>query len=676
MEEPEGKRGRRLFFAALGFFIVAKVLFILLPIEGLGMPRNGDDSFYILWGGRQLQQGYDLSTPALSDIRMQFELQDNPSKAQEWHRSRALFRSVGTHSPFFDLVTAAVLTLGMPAKWSYAVLEIFVALVMGTGIAVFLRQLFGGPAAAMGLLLLSFVALPLRGLHYFAASPLVLCIALILWAYMLRHGMKSDLRVLLPGWLIALGTHPLGLVYLCSGLAMLFLAEGQPRDWIRPRAIVIAGALMALAAGYQILSMALPFLGMESAFAGRGLHFGDGVLENLAETVGFMKEMAAGGGAFIVLSAIACFTAARRRVLTRQVGAAVAAVCLPLMLSLFYVYPGYPGVVFGRLLVSLMIILAGAAGAFLAQFFVGGHGRLTRCAVGGATAILVALTAVPCYRLMIQNLNARPEIINEKALSAQIARLPDKTTILYLNPDFTVNAAFLAGGDRLGALVGTMLVHSNSKMVSDLISGRRPTVVAITLPDFLNFYAFKGLGALGERRYGVPFELAEKILLGPAQANRPLKEVHAWVTNNADTDLDLVVHENPQSPDPPPDAGRRIKVPRGYSGWMRLDGWLKLDDGKNVRQLLVTLPASKGWIEGVSFTPPMADVRWPWTSQTRWAVLIRGDAKKTFREMRLSIPRLFADKSDRPFLPLIRHRNPILSDDTGIVFLNTVFAPP
>jgi len=673
MDKPQSKQGERLLIVAFGCFIVAKLLFILLPIEALSIPRNGDDSFYILWGGQQLQQGYDLTLPALADIQMQADLQDGASTVQEWYRSRALFRSVGTHSPALDLVNAAILTLGLPSKWSYAILEIFVALVMGTGIAFFLRQLFGSPAAAAGLILLSFVILPLRGLHYFTASPLVLSIALILWAYMLRCGMQSRLGVLIAGWLVVLATHPLGLVYLCTGLAMLFLAEGGPGDWIRPRALIIGGTLIALATGFQLLTIALPFMGMESAFAGRGLNFGDGLNQNLAAAINFMKRMTNGAGVIVILAGLACFTAARGKVLRRQAGATLTAVILPLILSVFYFYPRYPGEVFGRLLIPLIIILAGAAGAFLAEFYVSKYTRTIRFLVGGATTIFVALTAIPSYQWMIYNLNSRHQIIDEKTLAGQVARFPTKTSILYLNSDITLNATLLAGGDNFGALVGPMLVYSKSGR--DLILERRPAVVAITLPRWLNMHAYKGSSALGERRYGISFELVAKLLIGHPQVSRPLQQVHAWVTNRSAAAFDLIVHKNPQSANPPSDAGRRITVPRGYSGWMRLDKWPQLDERKKVQQLMVTLPSHKGWIEGVSFAPPKQNVRWPWTSRTPMAVLERNDTEHNFKGISFSIPELLARKDERPFLPLIRRRDPVLSDYTGIVFLDTVFAP-
>lgn len=667
------QHGERFLFAALGIFLIAKCLLILLPIDALGIPRHSDDSLYALWGGQQIQQGYDLTAPALSDIRTQAALQDKVSEFQEWYRSRALFRSVGTHSPVFDLANAAIQSTGLSWKWSYAVLEILVAIIMGTGIAVFLRQLFGGPAAAAGLFLLSFAILPLRGLHYFAANELALSGALFLWSYMLRRGTQSHLGVLILGWLVVLAIHPIGLIYLCAGLAMLSLAHGGPREWFGARPLTIAGTLIVLVAGFKLLTIALPFLGMENAFPGRGLNFGDGLIKNLSQTYEYLTTMTGGGIAIFVLAGLSCFTAARAKVLTRQSLAVIAAVFAPLIMSFFYFYPGYPGLVFARLLVPLVIILAGAAGALLAAYVSTGRRPIVRVPVGVAMATLFAFTAVSSYRLVIQNLNERPQIIEEHNLAAKIAPFPDKTNIIYLNADLTTNAVLLAGGARFGALIGPIL--ANTRSGKQLIVERRPALVAITLPDWLNMHAAKGSRDLGERRYGVPFELVGKLLIAREQANRPLREAHAWVTNGTKASLELIVHEDPDSAEPSSDTGRRIKVPVGFSGWLRLDNWLKLDSQKPATQLLVTLPLAKGWIEGISLKAPRQDLRWPWTDNALLAILDRSNASGTYTKLRFSVPQLMAGKGARIFLPMIRRKDPILSDDSGIVFLNTVFAP-
>ncbi|MBT5047696.1 MAG: hypothetical protein HOM58_04275 [Rhodospirillaceae bacterium] len=649
------------------------MLIILLPMEALGVPRNSDDSLYMLWGGQQIQQGYDLTVQALADIQMQAVLQDKVTEFQEWYRSRALFRSVGTHSPAVDLLIATIFTTGLSLKWSYAILEIFIAMVMAAGIAVFLRQLFGNPAAAAGLILLSFVILPLRGLHYFAANELALSLSLVLWGYMLRHGAQSRLPLLLGGWFTALAIHPIGLVYLCVGLAMLFLAEGGPRAWTRYRLLIIAGSLIALAAGVQLLTAALPFLGMENAFSERGLNFSEGLVKNLTEIYDFLTLMVHEGGIVVVLVGLLGFALARDKVLRRPVIAATVAISLPLVASIFYFYPGYPGEIFGRLLVPFVILLAGASGALLTEYVSTERRWAVRSIAGVAAVIFVALTAIPNYQLVIQNLNDRQQIIDEKSVATQIAQLPDRTNIIYLNADITTNAVLLAGGARFGALIGPIL--ANTKSGKALILERRPALVAITLPDWLNMHAAKRSGALGERRYGIPFALVDKLLVAREQANRPLTEVHGWVTNGSDANIELIVHGNPPSAAPPENTGRRITVPGGYSGWMRLDKWLKPDSQTPLTQLLITLPHGKGWIEGVSLGPPRRNLRWPWTDRALLAILDRSSTSGTFAKLRFSIPQLMAGKGDRIFLPMIRRQDPVLSDESGIVFLKTVFAP-
>ena len=141
--------------------------------------------------------------------------------------------------------------------------------------------------------------------------------------------------------------------------------------------------------------------------------------------------------------------------------------------------------------------------------------------------------------------------------------------------------------------------------------------------------------------------------------------------------MTLRVHENPAS-ESPVKPGREIAISGGHGGWVRIDS-----GARKLRGVLVELPERTGWIEGISPGFPEEHIRWPWNAGLDVAYLERGAAEQEFKPMHFSILGLFQGAgvfkraSVSQYLPLVRlvrRKNPVLWDDSGIVFLNTVYS--
>ncbi len=667
---------RVLFSAAIGFFILAKLAFIFLPTNALGMPWLGDDAMHYLWGGKQILQGYDTSSPALADIQMQRDLDDNADEARLWWRARIHFRTIGTHSPLYDLMNAAVLTTGLSLKWAFAVLEAIIAVVMGLAIAFFLRVLFGTMAAAVGLALLAMLVLPARGLHTFVASELAFACTLMLWTYLLRRGEKANPAIVLLAGFFLLGLHTIARVFLFSGVVAYLLATGpSPKSWHRLKLwhrnlVIIAVGLGLLTLAAQLLPSFFPLLDHAGAREPRWFDMGSGFLENL-RAIGFqIKKVPLTTQGLFIFALLVPFIARRwavpgeRAVLTRPVAALLIGIAIPLVLALFLVYSGYPAAIFFRIFAAMEVLLVGIAAAGLASFMARDRPRGLRIATGIGTLVLVLLMVGNWNQKLQTDFRYRPHIIDEKALAGQFARLAEDTTIFYLESDITLSASLLQGGGRFGALTASMLFGTSS--FERLVNSRKPKIAALPLPIVINLAHAQKSTNLDQRRNGFDFRYAAKILISASGKSMP--ETHLWVTNPGDRFFELLVIDNPRS-SRPQGTGRKIKVPAGHVGWMRIG------DGRDqVRSVMIELPHRSGWIEGISLGPPQRHIRWPWKLEYKVRYLRRGTNNGKFHALPFSIPALFKQARATALLPLIRRKDSVLSDDSGFVFLNTVFS--
>lgn len=650
---------------AAAFFVCVKLALITLPLNALGIPRVGDDALYYLWKAKLFVGGYDTQAPALADIVMQHGLDDDAGANTRWWRSRVHLKTIGTQSPLYDMMNAAILSAGLPLKWAFAASETVIAVAMGLGIAVFLGCLFGATAGALGTVLLAFLVLPNQGLHLFIASTFALSCSLMLWAYVLRRGERANPAVVLAAGLALLAMHPMARIYVFSAVVLHLLAIGPSRKWWRRNVVVTTAGLGLLTAAAQLLPVLVPLLGLEAAGEERGFSAGEGLLENLRGAAAYLESLVTSYPGIFALSLLSLFLPGPRAVLARPVVAALVAIAIPLAISLLYFYLDYPAEIFSRLLVPLTVVLAGMAGAALVSLLARARPLAVRALAGLAAVAVVAMAVGPWHRQAIENLNFRAQILDEGAFAAQLARLPRDTTIFYLETEVTLNASLLLGGDRYGALAAPML--TNTVSLSTLLDRRRPPVAVIPLPKALNMAALRRSSSLlAERRNGFAFRHTSKLLIG--DETRPLSRLYAWVTNPGADALSLLVHDNATSPSPAT-PGRAVTVPAGHGGWIRLD-----EGRKPAAPLLVELPQRDGWIEGIAIGPPKEHVRWPWTADVRVAILERRTKGSKFKLVPLSIPELLEPAGLAPLLPLIRRDEPVLSDDSGFVFLSTVYS--
>jgi hypothetical protein len=119
-------------------------------------------------------------------------------------------------------------------------------------------------------------------------------------------------------------------------------------------------------------------------------------------------------------------------------------------------------------------------------------------------------------------------------------------------------------------------------------------------------------------------------------------------------------------------SGRTLKFPVQE----RVEGWIRIWDPRweAVEEITLALPNARVWIGGLVTEPPEKHVRWPWKSGATVSYHLRGRPPGKGGFIAFSVEGLLAEYGAAALMPFVRKESPVISDDSGLVFLRTVFA--
>lgn len=661
-------REKSILLGAAVFFLAVKITLVAVPTIASSMPRLGDDSYDYLWKAVFGGLDYSQDVPALADIAAETGIADakGSAKGAIW-KLRVHGKTLDTHSYFYDWLNRRILDTGLTLKWAFAVSEIVMAALLAAGLALFLGTVFGPLAAALALGFLSLALFATHGLHFLVAGTGTLGLALMLYHHLMEKGQSFNYAIILPLAILMLGFHPIAKVYLVVAAAVHAVSLPGLRDAFNRRSLVLAGILVGLPLCLALLPALFPATARFLTISAGG---DTGHLTSLAEMMVNLRKswsyisnfpintqlmLAAGiAGVGVALK----LGRARPAVLLAGLGLALAVV------SQFHFFPGFPASVFARLSVFLYILLFGFAAWLFALGFSSGK-RVWALGLGLIAVLLLADGARGTYRFAFKNLNERREVVDETRLSDQIRRLPDRSVVVYLETGIALVASLIAGGHRHGAIVLQTYTDAPQRLF-DTVRRRKPKVAV--MPNFKDLNVLSSISSrdLTRRRHGFPLSRAESLLVS-VRPGQTLGGLHLYIRNpGAAFTLTAV---------PTPEKGRksgtrlRAEVAAGFTGWIPFKG-----DFGGLRGVTVALAAGPAWIEGVSLEPPRAHLFWPWRRGALVGVRLRGQETDRYTSFIFSIDRLLGRRLG--FIRgLIRHRDPVLSDASGLVFMRTVFDP-
>jgi hypothetical protein len=277
----------------------------------------------------------------------------------------------------------------------------------------------------------------------------------------------------------------------------------------------------------------------------------------------------------------------------------------------------------------------------------------------------LAITAIFWGKHQLDLINLRPEAVLDGRVKMQLDRLPDETTILYGEMEIALLSCLLQGADRYGALAYPMLDGTPS--LEALVSARKPSVLVVPAPRSLSTLAVQRMKNFTLRRHGFFLPAVDRLAIRSVNGGT-MSDLHLYVRNGG-SGMTMVTSVSKSARG---DTGLAVErpVPEGFDGWLRV--WDPRIKGAT--ELMVSLPDEWGWIEGIATEAPEAHVRWPWKSGAVLTYHVRGKPPEKGASIQFTVDRLLGEYAATALVPLVQTSAPVISDDSGLVFLRTIFA--
>jgi hypothetical protein len=507
VRRPEAARERRWpgpYWAAIALFVCVKFFWVLAPAHPMGVPRLGDDALVYLWTGASTVFSPKVATPAVRSIEHYRGLSDSPSVALDADRARVAMRTTGVSSSPLALLTGLTLLSGLSQKVAFAVIEALVALALAAGIAYGMAAYYGRAAAAGTLAVLAFALLPNQGLQYLVPSVFVLAAALGLWALALKKDRSEWMMFALA--LLMLLSHTIGQVYVLAALAMLagrsLLLRSISRDTLIKCAALVM-AVIAWRAANWILEARAP---ATSGLGGISLEM---IPRNLAGLARHLVTLAKTQPLIALLLVAGLWRAMTGWRHNRDSFILVGVLAGVTVTTLAVDIPGYPGELPSRALIALTI--ACCAASFQWGFALLAPRPGLRKPVLAVLALAVALQVPAFVEQLYANINSRHQLYQDDLLRAEVRRLPDDATVVWVDTDLAMMAGLLEGAERLRFVPYRML--GGQEALRESIAGTKDVYVATSFPERLNGASTIGARTLSKRYYGYGFDLFRRVSL-------------------------------------------------------------------------------------------------------------------------------------------------------------------
>lgn len=668
--------GRLVLALGVAIFILAKLFMVWAQTSAMGMPRLGDDAFVHLWRAEQigivgplnaLAGKLNFESPGMRDIRDFCTGTNDLISETARICSRAADNTVvpdvkAGSSLLLHLITKA----GLPLKWSYALYESLIVALIAGGFTLFLLRLYGAACAGIALALMTFlVLLPPQGLHQFIPSTLVIGLSTgLLGIVATSTSPRTYLSCIVATAALSI-VHPVALVF-GVGIAMIgFLSLVRGRHAKLAWGGLIFATVTAVAV--TVVSETLRSAVSEAL----STNFAENFLENVAaipDRLGIFAQQNWGIVAAAFVAVLASLALRKRPAWPVLVSGTALILLLAgslLHKTIFFIF-NIQLDLFARIFVTFAVLACG----FLAKTMID---LLWRRSLWGkfCTAALLAGMIVPSayasYEKFFLNVNFRAQVVDERALRQAIDALPSDTTIAYAEHDISLNAAFLAGAYKLGAIP---LGGLDADRLQAVLDERRPQMMI--LPNFqpLNFLALIRSTSFETRRLGLPSREIDGVVISLPSGT--LQSVYLLV-ENVSADGVIVI------PAVVTEARRRVQLPALFIGpgerkWVEASA-----AGLGViRNMFFNINGPGLWVLGASVDAPARPrVNWPWDSHAQVLWHVRGMPSNQFSGITFD-PLQLLEKSRAPVPydggPLTRELR-VFSDDSGLVLLATGYAP-
>jgi hypothetical protein len=656
-------RTNPLFYFGIIVFLMAKLYLVILPAYSLSIPRLGDDSLVYLWRGKLSSFDYSTSSPSLQDILVQRYLDDSPPEQIGMIRSEVAARNIGTLAPVYDYMMRLLLATGLSLKWAFAVSEIIGVITMTFAFAIFLRLLVGSAPAGIGMLLLAFAILPYQGIYSFIPSTWSLSLSMLLWTYMLKSRTAASPLLVFVVSLFILGVHPVARVYVSAAAALHIIGLSNIKLAFQRRMLLLYSSIIAALLLSLVLPRAIPSLSPPPSSILGEIRIDESILENLRAVWPLIKDPLIRKNILLALLFVfALVLRPKEMFLSRIVILTVILIFSLMAISLIFYMPGHPAELFTRLLVPFVVIIAGIGSKFLLVQIE--RGKYKRIKLSLFILCLLASFSLWTGSYVFQTMNWRTEVVHDDLLRKQLDSLPTHTDILYADAFIALQASLLQEGYRYGAIVYPML--KNSYSLDAFLNTRKPEVIVI--PNFrsLNSLAANRVKNFKSRRHGFNFKATDYIIIESLEG-KTVSSLYLFINNSSDnailtTQVFSINHGSGFSES-------KISVQPKFKGWLKV-----LEQTYGVKTVRIVLPEQNGWVEGIATEPPQPHIYWPWNSEVTVTYHMRKKPAEKVVKIQFSPEKLLSEYDAADLIDVIAKGSPVISDDSGLVFMRTVYA--
>ena len=234
---------KRFYFICLFVFVIAHLFLVAYPISQRIEPIEVDDAYSYIAKSYVQKNCFDLECPALQNITEQINGQTD-DYGQALLRNRIDLNLLTYYHPVYSVFFSILSTLGLNVIQIYNFLTLSLGSILLIALALWLRSLWGELIGGSALLLLTLYIFFGPGIHNFVPNNMALGFALLAWLILIKS--REKLYWLIPFlWIISIGLHHVGLIYVGASLLFLLTKSIWPLEksikWLWISAIAIVG---------------------------------------------------------------------------------------------------------------------------------------------------------------------------------------------------------------------------------------------------------------------------------------------------------------------------------------------------------------------------------------------------------------------------------------------------
>ena len=637
-------------------FVVAKLYLIIPATIALSSPRTGDDALVYLWKGQLSFKKNPSELKSLQDIQTQAQLPNGDNEKIEIIRSNIVGRILGNTTPTYNILSFLAEKISPNLRWAYAITELIGLALMTFGIGWFFLEVAGPAVAGLAMIPLAFAILPGQGISSFIPSNISLSSFLILWAYLWQKKEKINTNFVGIYVLLILSLHPIAKVYLAITPALYWIRlKKLDGMFSKPMLRLVASLCIPLIITIFFIKK-FPILDAVPLGLKGSLNFSEGLAYNLLPAFNQINRLFFTHNILWVFLISSGLLLSAKKILVYPVNYFLIGITGLLFMSLCFVLPGYPSELFNRIWVLLFMIGSLIGGRFLCA----SQNSLINWAKYTISIVLFILSvSYWIIKYVPDSLNNRPEIIIETKLKKNISEIPLGNTIIYPETLITLQASLLYGGDKLGILALPMV--EDPKELTKLINEKKPKIIMMPPDINLNsLYRAKAKKFIG-RRQGLHFSYVKEFEIYRMDENY-LNKVFLQFKNVEPKKISICWEALEKN-------GRIIS----RNNQALTNEILELNLPEKTEILRVIVPEIPFWLIGIrGKSSDELKIKWPWNEglQLRYKLRYKNKPAIVVDFNPLNSLKNLNAKSLNAY---VKRENPVISDDSGFVFLKTTF---